>query len=377
MQYDVQHIADFEKLAPLIIEWKALSPAMGILVLLPEAEASKVSTIQSICDESGVPMVGALFPSIIVGSSFVTNGASVVRFNRMPDYFLQTALNSSEALSSKAISTTIDHLLAKDKAAHQKSLFMIFDGMLPNIESILTEIHAKIGDRVTYSGVNAGSETFQSVPCVFDTQRFISNAVMGLVLPKNADVFLEHGYLTSKPILSATSSEGNRVDFISNRPAFDAYQEVVKEEYGILLTRENFLDYAAHFPFGVRSVSDVLVRIPVCFTDEGSLFFIGEIPPHSSLALLKAPIIEESRCIENLAQRINLADNNKKNNALLLFYCAGRRLHFGDGAVKEIEQLKDATGCSNLFGALTLGEIDTIQEFGIPRFHNAAIVCVA
>jgi hypothetical protein len=29
------------------------------------------------------------------------------------------------------------------------------------------------------------------------------------------------------------------------------------------------------------------------------------------------------------------------------------------------------------FGALSLGEIDSLEDLSFPRFHNAAIVCIA
>ena len=61
---------------------------------------------------------------------------------------------------------------------------------------------------------------------------------------------------------------------------------------------------------------------------------------------------------------------------LLTFYCAGRRMHFGAAASDELGRLAATTGVGALAGALSLGEITTSAEFGIPEFHNAAIVCL-
>jgi hypothetical protein len=51
-------------------------------------------------------------------------------------------------------------------------------------------------------------------------------------------------------------------------------------------------------------------------------------------------------------------------------------MHFRDDAVEEVIQLKAAARTPLLFGALTLGEIDSMEDLDMPRFHNAALVCV-
>jgi hypothetical protein len=130
-----------------------------------------------------------------------------------------------------------------------------------------------------------------------------------------------------------------------------------------------------HFPFGVITAVDVLVRIPVALADDGSLLCVGEVPPNTMLRLLRAPDIDASDCV-------NKMDNALKQRgvapggALLTFYCAGRRMHFGDAAATELVLLKSTTAASCLCGALTLGEIDSMEDLDIPRFHNAALVCM-
>ncbi len=60
---------------------------------------------------------------------------------------------------------------------------------------------------------------------------------------------------------------------------------------------------------------------------------------------------------------------------LLLFYCAGRRLHFGVPAAEaEILDLQERCGAKLVAGALSLGEIGTASLGGYPLFHNATLV---
>ncbi len=356
--------------------WQAAFPKMGVLVLLPEAQANRVAELQSICQQCGVRLIGALFPAIVVNHLFVTEGLSALRFNVMPPSFLLTETPGKTAKLSTQMALETQKLLAALPDDATPTLFSIFDGMLPNIEATLTELNAELDEQVRYAGVNAGSETFKSMPCLFDNQKIIANGVLGFILPATNQVELAHGYTQSSTPLPATSSVANQVDTISDRPAFEIYQQMIRDAYGIAVTHENFYDYAAHFPFGIMTVCDILVRIPIGFNEEGALFFIGEIPTSSLIVLLTAPSFENSQCVESLSGKLAPIDVADADSPLLVFYCAGRKMHFQLQADQELLQLKKLSHSAALLGAVSLGEIDTIPEIGMPRFHNAAIVCV-
>jgi hypothetical protein len=229
--------------------------------------------------------------------------------------------------------------------------------------------------RLRYAGVNAGSETFQSMPCLFDREQFVAQGVLGLLPPLESGCVVRHGYPVSKTLLRATSTEGNRIDSIDGRPAFEVYRHVIQDEYGVTVTHANFYEYAVHFPFGLVMALDVLVRIPVDFNDDGSLWCVGEVPSHALLRLVRAPALQESTCIESVADALDASAEKPLNHLLLTFYCAGRRMHFGADAGEEIAQLERRTG-AGIAGALSLGEIDSLGDRALPRFHNAAVVCL-
>jgi hypothetical protein len=87
------------------------------------------------------------------------------------------------------------------------------------------------------------------------------------------------------------------------RPAFEVHQEIIKAQYDIDLTRDNFYEYAVHFPFGIlRAGGDAVVRIPVALADDGALYCVGEIPENAMLVLLQAPEAGANNCIVHLAE---------------------------------------------------------------------------
>jgi hypothetical protein len=370
------------ELTPVAIEQALLAGSTerspgGLLALLPEAEKDKLPLLQKICRARGVALVGAIFPALVVQQHFTTEGAWLLPFAAMPPYFLLPAINRGEPSGAERIVAAVrSGLQGMPTGAAKPTLFLLFDGMVPNIASLLDGLYLALSNRVDYAGVNAGSETFQPMPCLFDATQVVGDGVLGLLLPGNVAAALEHGFVQPERAMSATSTDGNRIAMIDWRPAFEVYQEIIKAEYGIDLTRDNFYQHAVHFPFGIlRANGDVVVRIPVAIAEDGSLFCVGEIPENAVLVLLKAPVAGGNDCIERLAGKLYDENGSLQGAPLLTFYCAGRRMHLGGEADRELAALQAATGVDEMAGALSLGEIGSTTRWGYPMFHNATLVC--
>jgi hypothetical protein len=354
--------------------WRTTYPACGVVALLPEAEAAHLLILQAICRELSLPLVGGIFPALLLNSGFVTEGVWLLRLNRMPPAGLLVDFNLPGGDPAERIAAAIVPHLTEQRT----TLFMLFDAMIPNIASILDGLYLSLADRVRYVGVNAGSETFQPMPCLFDQDRLLQNGLLWLLLPGDRGAALEHGYQAPESMLTATATEGNRIISIDWRPAFTVYQELMQAQYGIALTPDNFYQYAAHFPFGIlRANNEIVVRIPVALESDGSLFCVGEIPPNTMLTLLQAPEVNSRHTVDQIARGLAELNGPMLGRDLLTFYCAGRRLHLGETAQAELADLSETTGAGCLAGALSLGEIGNNHEWGYPLFHNATLVCSA
>jgi hypothetical protein len=367
----------YESLAGLqdtLAAWQDAYPDMGVFAMVPEALAHCVTGLQQVCQAGGIPLLGAVFPALIADTGLRTDGIWLMRMDTMPPHFLVGGLPNDLAGAMHRLRNGADNV-ARQTVLNGGSLFLVFDSMLPHIGSLMTTWCADLSEQLRCWGVNAGSETFQPMPCLFDNSQLVGNGLLGLSMAQPLAAVLRHGYPVSKAKMKATATHGNCIDFIDGRPALSVYQEIVREEYGIELTRENFYAYGVHFPFGVITALDVLVRIPVGLTDEGAIYCVGEVSPNSSLRVLRAPALDASQCVAQLAQHLGDAGAHEP---LTAFYCAGRRMHFGADTAQELAKLASASRSSCLHGALTLGELDTIDAQGLlfPRFHNAAIVCM-
>lgn len=357
--------------------WQAERSDSGVLALLPEAEQATVPLLQQACSERGVHLAGALFPALTHADGFCTEGVWLLLFEHMP----YTLLVPDLPHDGDALQASLDGIAAElaphlGNAGDDVTLCMLFDAMVPNIGSILDELYLRLANRVHYMGVNAGSETFQPMPCLFDNTRLVQNGVLLLLLMNHRGAILEHGYGVPEQMITASSTEGNRIMQIDWRPAFDAYQEMAQAQYGVEINRENFYQYAVHFPFGiVRANGVIIVRIPVALEEDGSLFCVGEVPANAMLTLLRAPEVDSVHTLDTLVHGLTELNGPLEGRDLLLFYCAGRRLHLGiDAAANELHGLQQRTSAGCIAGALSLGEIGSGTQWGYPLFHNATLV---
>ena len=357
-----------ESAQTILSAWQAAHPGGGMLLFVAEADRAKIPALQQIACDCGIDLVGAMFPELLFDGEFRRQGALFLGQHEKPEYCLCSPLSQSDP---EAIAERLAILSSQCGSDGEDSLFMIFDGMVPNIASILDAVYRHIGDQVNYMGVNAGSETFQPMPCLFTEAGFVGDAVLTMVLHGHPGAILEHGYPIPDHAMMATSVTGNRIAQIDWVPAFDAYARLIREHYGVEVTRENFYEYGVHFPFGIlRAEEQPLVRIPVALEEDGSLFCVGEVPEHAMIALLQAVAPGTAETVEAIARWPGLGG---KQDALG-FYCAGRRMHLGDAAAAELKLWSDSLGSHRLAGALSLGEIGSHQRGGYPLFHNATLV---
>jgi hypothetical protein len=366
---------DGAALGAILQEWRTAFPAMGVLALLPEAEAGNLPVLQGACRDRGVPLVGGIFPALVTPEGFAQQGVWLLRFDRMVPHFVLAEVGTDHAATANLIAdhtmAALNESLCSDGCP---TLYLIFDALIQSMASMLEELYLRLADRVEYAGVAGGSETFERMPCVFDGDRVVDHGVLGLLLPSNVTTVLEHGFAAPNKVMTATATAGNRIISIDWRPAFDVYREIVREECGIELTPQNFYQHAVRFPFGIlRANGEVVVRIPVAMTDDGCVYCIGEVTGNAILFVLRAPIEDRDYCALRLATRLQ-GTHGPLQSALLVFYCAGRRMQMGDDAMVELRKLGASAGSQTIAGALSLGEIGSTNEGGYPLFHNATLV---
>lgn len=357
-------------------QWRTEFPNMGVCALLPEAEKDRLVVLQALFNRLQVQLVGAIFPALVRDEVFLTHGVWLMRFDTMPYYELHTDLPSDQEAAENYMQVVTAQIARQLDESTEATLLMLFDAMVPNIGTYLDGIYLHLANRVHYAGANAGSETFQPMACLFDAKRLVHNGMLLVLVPDHKGAILEHGYQAPDQTVYATSTQGNCISQIDWRPAFDVYQELVQAQSGVQITAANFYEQAVHFPFGiVRANHHVVVRIPVMLKEDGSLFCVGEVPANSVLTLLKSPTVDTSETLRVLTTGLKAMNGDTEDAELLLFYCAGRRMHLGvEKGTAELGEFKRETRAGTVAGALSLGELGGSTLHGYPLFHNATLV---
>lgn len=375
MQHLELNSASIEK---SVAAWALSRPGEGMLVLLPEAGTSLVPQLQGLCRQHHIALCGGIFPAIVSAGDFVSDSGWILPLPAHSAIFLVDALADAPVPAVDQLFGQIrDHLQALPVSDVKPVLMLLFDGLLPNVTSLLDRLYLKLANRVVYVGANAGNERFEVAPCLFDGERLLSGGMLALVLQEQAAPALGHGYVAPENALSATSTAGNRIASIDWRPAFEVYGELVSREYGVALTAENFYQYGVHFPFGILQANgDIVLRIPVGLTEDGALLCVGEVPENSLLVVVRAPQADVNGCVSQLADDLYRQEGSVLGRNLLLFYCAGRRMHLGLSARDELSALAARTEAACIGGALSIGEIGSLRRGGYPMFHNASLVAM-
>lgn len=346
-----------------------------LLAFVAEKDKALVADLQAACNAQSVVLAGAIFPELLADGNRCPNGMLIATISGSPAPLLLPDVARAEVVdaTTKRLADYVETTLEDDQDA---ALFCIFDALVPNIGTHLDAWYRTLADRVTYFGVNAGSETFQPMPCLFDNHQQIGDGVLIQLLVNHPGACLNHDYAMLETHFTATSAEGNRVVQIDWKPPLEVYRDLMRSGYGVEINKDNFYQYAVHYPFGiVRADGEVLVRIPVALAEDGSIYCVGEIPPNSMLTVLDAGAsfgLTPGRMAADLkSQGTPVADED-----LLLFYCAGRRMHLGDRMPAELVAVQRATDARHVYGALSLGEIGGAHSGGYPLFHNATLVAV-
>ncbi len=330
-----------------------------------------IRLLQKSCTENEVTLYGAMFPGLIENGRIVEQGMCLLPLPAATRGYLSEPLDGKHAVD-KLITWVNEQKRTGKQKAERKTLFLIFDAMVSNVGTILEQMYGELGDQYAYAGVNAGSKSLIPQPTLFANDRFAEGRVLALLLPIADGGILEHGYCELDENVLASAGEGNLIRTINWRPALSEYRKLVYESFGIEITRDNFYDYAVHYPFGIlRANGELLVRIPSDFNDQGGIYCVGEVPPNSILQVLDAPAESLMKGVQRLADRIRALHWTRT----MIFYCTGRLMHLGEqGCIKELELLGKVTGPCH--GALSLGEIGTTGKDQYPLFHNATIVAL-
>ncbi len=162
----------------------------------------------------------------------------------------------------------------------------------------------------------------------------------------------------------SSCDDGGRVFTIDGKPAVSIYQHYLKVPLD-----GNFFDNACPFPLVVRSGEELVARVPISYSEDGSLLFPSSFEPGAHAYLSYAhpnDLIRETTVSANEMAAF-------QPEALLLFACVNRRVFLGNArADYEVECYRHA--CPSMAWGYGNGEIMHTKDGG--GLLNSTIVAL-
>ena len=344
----------------------------GIIVLVAEQNVDDVPKLQKMANDAGVKIAGGVFPGLIVNGRVPMKGFTVFTYEKFPDYILLSDIDRKLDESTGKIADFIEE---HEKISEAGTLYMFLDGYLAHASMLLDSIFREVGDQVHYFGSACGAAARDDMACVFDNNQFVIRGFIGFFLDYESDPVLEHGYKIRDVNANIGMVEDNRITEINWKPAIEAYREILKDDFPFStdISPEDFLLVGARFPFGIsRLDGENVVRVPVGISGEGALLCAGEFPQNSAIVMMTPVKPGNEDAVNAIARRIDGA----ATEIILIYYCIGRRLNLGDEASdRELSLLSERFPDSDIYGALSMGEIGNSLKGGYPLLQNATILC--
>jgi hypothetical protein len=209
----------------------------------------------------------------------------------------------------------------------------------------------------------------------FYDERVLQDAVVGVAIGSDAPlgIGVHHGWSrVGEPVL-VTSSGGNRVNTLDDRPALDVYLERHGAPDDARTDEATFNAFAITRPLGLsrRSAEEGVRMVAGADFGDRSLSMIAEVPQDGLAWFMEGDVESVLAATDQACEAAIDAIGDRRPLGLLTFDCAARRGVLGDeGISREVERV-----ARHADGAPVGGEI--ARTSGVSGFHNQTIVVLA
>lgn len=335
--------------------------AKACFLFISENQNQSVEHIDNFLKSASIPVLGGLYPNIVVGKEVKEFGALIVPI--FADVQYQLIENMNVFLSQpEPLLFELDNV---------ESLMVLVDGLYPNIAAVITQLFQMVGHQVSVFGGGTGSLSFKQQPCVYTPQGSFQDAILLLAFDTKWEVSVAHGWeILDGPYL-ANEVNANVIAGLNFQPAMQVYQGVVEKCDERIFAEHEFFDIAQNYPFGIdRLDDDLLVRDPITEND-GKITCVGKIPENAMVYILQG---DYDNMIKATSEAVKACCGSSKASEGVLFNCISRQLFLKDKFTQELEGMaENLEDPDSLFGALVLGEIASGKLGGV-NFHNKTAV---
>jgi len=354
-------IENFEK-AVLALQKNSSS----IIILACDKNNFEQQLLNPILKQATIPIIGGIFPAIVYKNRQYDQGTILLGLNNTLK--VTTVHHISKDREYDEIIAEEMGLLNQDV----KTMFLFFDGISKNIDSIIQSLFNNFGLTINYIGGAAAGRDFQKKPILFSNEGLLEDAALLATSTSASTIGVKHGW---QPIEKAThqitKSDGKLIYELDYKPAFGTYKKIIEAHAGKPLDQEEFFQAAKSYPLGISRLSgDNIVRVVNGVTDEGALFCTGDIVENTSIQILHAT---NAQLVQAAEQASLLSHNTHYQTSFKLYIgCLARLLVMGENFYKEIDAIYEEDEL--LIGALSVGEIANNKDHYLEFYNSTAVV---
>ena len=258
-------------------------------------------------------------------------------------------------------------------------LLLLTDGLAGDQQEVVRGAYQQVGAEIPLVGGCAGDGLRMKATFQLHNTTVLDNAVVAAAIASNAPIGIgvRHGWRRVGDPMVVTSSDGNRVYSLDDRPALDAYLERLDAPEPSWSDPAAFTRFALTHPLGLNRRSGEEVRfVAEAGFEDRSLVCIAEVPQGGQAwfmegdedSVLAATDAACAAAVGALGERAPLG--------LMAFDCIARRGVLGDhGIAREVERISSFAGGAPVAGFYTYGEI--ARTNGMSGFHNQTLVVLA
>ncbi len=338
----------------------------AIIILACDENNFTKEALDPILQKSEPPIMGGIFPAIVYKNRQYNQGTILLGLDNT--FHVTTIHNISQNKDFESVIESKMGTLPDDI----KTMFLFFDGVSQNIDTIVQALFNNFGLSINYVGGSAAGKNFDKKPILFSNEGLLEDVAMFATSTSESTVGVKHGWESIETIThQVTKSKGNIIYEIDYQPAFKIYKDIVEAQLKKNFDKSDFFNAAKSYPLGItRLAGDSIVRVAMGEGENNSLICSGDVPENSYIQILHA---EDKELIEAAKKASLLSQNETYHKSFKLYIgCLARLIVMGENFHKEIEVIYNDDEL--MVGALSVGEIANNKDHYLELYNATAVV---
>ena len=328
-----------------------------LMIFVGDAYEKEVQDMMNFLNSKNILFFGGIYSKLLVGDRSLSKGYIV---NKVKPIYSSIVLPNLMRFNKEL-----------DKNEKYTAL-VIADGLSSRFKELTDTVYNKLGNKVKYLGGGAGFYNLNHKPCIFDNDGISMDTLYLCIIKSETKIAIEHGWNILKGPFTVTESNENILSELDGENAFEKYSEILEDETGLTIYKEDFFTYAKEYPFGIMNGInlEVIVRDPIAINDNLDIICIADIPKECNLFVLSGnakTLLESSLTIADKCSKMA-----PKKYKPLLFDCISRAMFLEENFLIELANIQNRMNCT-VEGALSIGEIASKIDGSIV-IHNKSTI---